>query len=45
VAEVEGLILLVVLACPIVMGAWMIWMMRSMRKMHAASDSKNRREP
>jgi uncharacterized membrane-anchored protein len=40
----EGLVLLVVLACPIVMGASMIWMMRSMRKMHADSDSKGRRE-
>jgi hypothetical protein len=42
---VEGLLLLVVLACPIVMGVLMIWMMRSMRKMHAENDSKSRREP
>jgi hypothetical protein len=43
--NVEGLVFLVVLACPIVMGGSMIWMWRSMRKMHAESESKNRREP
>jgi hypothetical protein len=41
----EGLVLLVALACPIVMGAWMLWMMRSMRKMHAANDHKESGEP
>jgi hypothetical protein len=45
VTDVEGLVLLVVLACPIVMGVSMIWMMRSMRKMHAENDGKSRREP
>jgi hypothetical protein len=42
--NVEGLVLLVVLACPIIMGASMIWMMRSMRKMHESNESKERRE-
>lgn len=42
----EGLVLLVVLACPIVMGGLMIWMMRSMRHgMRGSDDSKERREP
>jgi hypothetical protein len=41
----EGLVFLVVLACPIVMGVSMIWMMRSTRKMHASDNSKERREP
>jgi hypothetical protein len=42
--NMEGLVLLVILACPIVMAGLMIWMMRSMRKMHAADESKERRE-
>jgi hypothetical protein len=37
---VEALVLLLVLACPIVMGSLMIWMTISMRRMK--SDHKNK---
>lgn len=41
----EGLVLLAVLVCPIVMGGLMIWMIRSMRRgMHTSEGSKVRDE-
>jgi hypothetical protein len=41
----EGLVLLLVLVCPIVMGGLMIWMIRSMRQgMHSSRGIKERDE-